>query len=83
MVFAGSVQVPLPLFVAARLVWPPTSTRMVAAGVLTVPPSAGLLLLVARAFTATVGTEPLITSSFVVASVATLPRLSVAVTATL
>ena len=78
-VLSARVQVPLPLFTAARLIWPPTATVTVAAMSLMVPVNWGRLSAVVRVLTVTVGAVVSIRSSAVVLSVPVLFWMSVAV----
>ena len=69
----GRVHVPLALFTATTLVWPPTDTRMVAALSFTVPERDGVRSLVFSEATVTVGAAVSIVSSLAVASALALP----------
>ncbi len=83
MVSSASVQVPLPLLVAARPVCPPTSMRMVAALSFTVPVNWGRVSAVVRVLTVMTGGVVSICNSPEVPSLPMLPKVSVAVTCTL
>ncbi len=81
-VLLGRVQVPLPLLVAVR-VCPLTVTLMVAPASFTAPLRAGVVSLVVRVFTVTVGAVTSMVSSLEVLSVPVLLALSVDETVTL